>query len=363
MVIGLFNRGAKLILILLNTAMNTVFPSEPIHNLKTFLAEPHKIVITTHYKPDGDALGSSLGLAGILKQLGHTVTVVSPSEFPAFLSWMEGSNEVIDFLKNRDAAKKAFADAELVCCLDFNDPRRVESMESLLMESTPHRMLLDHHLDPKTFCTYNFSFPHTGSTCELVVDLIEALGLTAYLNRANGECLYAGIMTDTGSFRFNSVTPATHRTIALLMSKGARNDYVHEQIYDTSTEYRLKFLGHTLLNHMTVLNEFNTVYFTALKDDMETFHHESGDLEGIVNYGLGIKGIRMAVLFSERDKMIKISFRSKGSFSVKEFAEKHFEGGGHANAAGGRSLLSLDDTVKKFISLLPEYNDRLNAAE
>jgi phosphoesterase RecJ-like protein len=163
-------------------------------------------------------------------------------------------------------------------------------------------------------------------------------------------------MTDTGSFRFSSVSAETHEIVALLLSKGARNYVVHEKIYDTSSEWRLRFLGHSLLNRMVVVPEYHTVYFTALKDEMEAYHHQSGDTEGLVNYGLSITGMKMAVLFSERDKVVKISFRSKGDFSVKDLAEKHFEGGGHKNAAGGKSTESIDETVKRFVSILPNYS-------
>ncbi|CAN5646225.1 bifunctional oligoribonuclease/PAP phosphatase NrnA [soil metagenome] len=357
------NWGAKVIRLTLyhNKEMIPSFNPEALSGFAGFIKTPKKIVITTHYKPDGDALGSSLGFKLVLESLGHQVKVVSPSEFPSFLSWMKGSKEVIDFIRNPVQAKQAFAEAELVCCLDFNDPKRVEGMADVLMLSPAPKMLLDHHLDPKPFCDFMFSDSGIASTCELVYHLVNALGITDLLNQDAGECLYAGIMTDTGSFRFRSVTPDTHRVVAALMEKGVRNDFVHEKIYDTFSESRLRFLGNSLLNHMVVLKEFNTVYFIASKEDMEKFKHESGDLEGIVNYGLSILGIKMAVLFSERDKMVKISFRSKGDFSVQSFAEKNFEGGGHKNASGGKSYLSLKDTLSKFVALLPEYKDQLSS--
>ena len=336
--------------------MIPVFDEKTLLAFSKLLETPKNIVITTHYKPDGDALGSSLGLGSFLKRIGHNVTVVAPSEYPDFLKWMVGSNEVIDFLKNGSEAKQAFQNADLVCCLDFNDSKRVEAMENTLMKSTAPRMLLDHHLDPKEFCDFTFSFPQIGSTAELVFQLISALGGQKLIDKDAAECLYAGIMTDTGSFRYSSVSADTHRVIASLLDAGARNYYVHEKIYDTNTEARLRFLGNSLLNHMQVLYEYNTVIFTATKSDMDRFKHESGDLEGIVNYGLGIKNITMAVLFSEREHVVKISFRSKGDLSVKEIAEKYFEGGGHHNAAGGKSSLSLNDTVAKFVALLPTIN-------
>jgi len=329
------------------------FDQLALNEFSKILEKPLKIVITTHFKPDGDALGSSIGLACYLKKNGHNITIVTPSEFPDFLSWMNGSSTVIDFLKNPTEAKLAFKEAELICCLDFNDSKRVEGMESLLLKSSGKKMLLDHHLDPKEFCDFTFSFPQIGSTAELVYHLIAALNGEHLLDRDASEALYAGIMTDTGSFRFSSVSSDTHRVISSLIDLGARNYFVHEKIYDTNSESRLRFLGNCLLNNMQVFKEFNTVVFTAKKEDMIRFEHESGDLEGVVNYGLGIRNITMAVLFSERDHLVKISFRSKGDLSVKNIAEKYFEGGGHKNAAGGRSSLSLDETVAKFVTLLP----------
>lgn len=340
--------------------MQPVFDQNKIAELKQLISSKQEIVITTHHKPDGDALGSSLGLASYFRALGHQVNVVVPSEFPDFLGWMKGSDEVVDFLRDSKKAKELFTKATFICCLDFNDPRRVEALHDTLVNAEGIKMMLDHHLDPKDFCHFTFSNAKVGSTCELVYHLIDALNETSRIDKDMATCLYAGIMTDTGSFRFSSVTPTTHRVIAALLETGMRNDFVHEAIYDTSSEARLRFLGNSLLNQMIVKPAFYTVYFEATKEDMQRFKHQSGDLEGIVNYGLSIKGMKMAALFSERDGLIKISFRSKGDFSVKELAEKHFEGGGHKNAAGGRSSLSLKDTVAKFVALLPSYLEELS---
>lgn len=337
--------------------MKPLFSPADLQAVKSLLSGSKKIVITTHFKPDGDALGSSLGLQSVLKSIGHQVITVTPSEYPAFLNWMESAGEVINFQSHREKAAAAFSEAELVFCLDFNDPARVESMSDILMKSEAPRILIDHHLDPKAFCNFTFSNSNISSTCELVIHFLQALELDNHISANAAEAFYCGIMTDTGSFRFSSVTASTHESVAFLMSKGARNYFVHEQIYDTSSESRLRYLGHELLNRMVVLPQFKTVYFTALKNEMEAFHHQPGDTEGLVNYGLAISGMKMAVLFSERDKVIKISFRSKGEFSVKDLAEKHFEGGGHKNAAGGKSSESLEATVARFVSLLPQLSD------
>lgn len=341
---------------------NYEFNTQDRKSIKDLLSSPKEVVITTHHKPDGDALGSSLGLLHILKALGHRVTVVVPSEFPSFLNWMNGSKEVIDFIRNPKAAKEHLSKAEVVFCLDFNDPSRVEKLQSDLMNVKVPTILIDHHLDPKKgFCDYQFSFPSIGSTAELLVHIMMDFGWDEHLNRDSAECLYTGIMTDTGSFRFNSVTDQTHLVIARLMKEGVRNDRIHELIYDTNSFIRTKFLGYTLSEKMQQIEAYNVIIFTASQSDMDRFNHEPGDLEGIVNFGLSIKKMKVAVLFSERDGLVKISFRSKGKFSVKDIAEKYFEGGGHKNAAGGRSKLNLEDTVKKFVDLLPNYKEELQA--
>jgi phosphoesterase RecJ-like protein len=340
--------------------MKPEFNNLDLSRFKSLLDQKHTIVVTTHYKPDGDAMGSSLAWATYLRKLGHQVHVVIPSEFPGFLTWMEGSESVIDFIAKPEEARSLISSASLICCLDFNDPKRTEGMSKDLMESSAIKMVLDHHLNPQHFCEFTFSFPKVGSTAELVFHLIRALDSSYELSRDQAECIYAGIMTDTGSFRFNSVTSETHRVISTLLDAGARNNYVHEMIYDSYSENRLRFLGHCLLNCMVVLQDFKTVIFKISKTDMSTFDHAIGDLEGVVNYGLSIQGIVMAALFSERDGIVKISFRSKGDFSVMELAQKHFEGGGHKNAAGGRSFQSLNDTVSRFEKLLPHYIQELN---
>ncbi len=333
------------------------FPADELLELQQILSTPKNIVITTHHKPDGDALGSSLGLLNYLQKKGHQVTMVSPSEFPDFLAWMKGSVEVIDFIKTPKAAQTAFAAAELVFCLDFNDPKRVERMTSLLSDSTVPKILIDHHLDPLQFCKYTFSFPKSCATAEIVYHFILAFGDQHLIDKDIAECLYTGIMTDTGSFRFDNVSSDTHNVVAGLLAAGANHTRIQDYIYDSYSEMRLHFLGYCLKDKLVVLPEFHAAYFAISKAEMDQYKHQPGDLEGIVNYALSIKGIKMGVLFSERDGVVKMSFRSKSGYSVKEIAEKHFEGGGHKNAAGGRSSLSLDDTVKKFRDLLPLYKD------
>jgi len=346
--------------------MPVLFPSDELQRLRelTDPQAPKSIVITTHYKPDGDALGSSLGLMHVLNAAAHSAKVVSPSEFPSFLNWMSGSGSVVNFLSDPEASLKLFNQADFVFCLDFNDPSRVDRMESLLTACTAPMVLIDHHLDPKPgFCNPVFSYPSHASTSELMVHLIVALGFDHHISRDAAECFYTGIMTDTGGFRFNSVSPGTHAAAARLLEAGCRNDLVHERIYDGNSVERLRLLGHTLLEKMRVHERFRTIVFSVSQEEMDRFHHAPGDLEGIVNYGLSVHGIRMSVLFSERDGLVKISFRSKGAFSVKTIAERYFGGGGHRNAAGGRSEKSLEEAIQDFIAILPQFEHELNESD
>lgn len=335
------------------------FNAAQIEEIKALLNEPKKICIVPHHKPDGDALGASLAMYQWLIQMKHIVRVVSPSDFPDFLAWMPGSSGVIDFLNNQKAAAETLNNAELIFCLDFNEPGRTEKMKDVLLQAPAKKILIDHHLSPQPFCDYTFSFPAACATSELVYHFICRAGFKNQINAQVAECLYAGIMTDSGSFRFPSMKAETHRVIADLMEAGALNYRIHENVYDNFSLERTRFLGYCLSEKLVVLPEFRTAYFYVTKEELARFHHQSGDTEGIVNYGLSIKGIVLSAFFCEKDDMIKISFRSKDLFSVKELAANHFNGGGHMNAAGGRSSLPLSETVKQFESLLPLYKDEL----
>jgi len=337
------------------------FDQQQVLELKALLETSKKIVITTHHRPDGDAMGSSLALYNYLVSKGHHVTVITPSDYPDFLYWMQGNETVINFEYNTGKAKQITADAELLFCLDFNSPSRVEKYSEYILKSQAKKILIDHHLDPENFCDINFTFPLSCATCELVYHLLLKLDGPDAISKAVAECLYTGIMTDTGSFRFSSMTADTHIVIAHLLVAGASNFKIHESIYDNFSLERTRFLGHCIKEKLVVLPEYNTAYIAVTKEELELFNHRSGDAEGIVNYALGIKDIRFAAFFCERDNLIKISFRSKDNFSVKELAQKHFSGGGHRNAAGGRSNDSIEITIDKFLSLLPALKEELNA--
>ncbi len=339
------------------------FPQAEVAAVKKLIESSKNIVITTHHRPDGDAMGSSLGLYNYLKLLGCNVSVITPSDYPDFLNWLPANDNVINFENAIQSSKDLISKADLIFCLDFNWLSRVESMESSLRSAEAKKVLIDHHLDPENVYDYVFSFTEACSTCELIYRFIDALGDASKITKDIAECLYCGIMTDTNSFRYSSMKADVHRIIAELMEAGAENYRIHERVYDTSTENRLRLLGYSLKDKLHVLPEFNTAYLALSQAELEMYNHKSGDTEGLVNYALSINGIKFAAFFSEKDGLIKISFRSKGSFSVKDFSSKYFSGGGHKNASGGRSDLSLSDTLKKFLDLLPAYKNELNSVQ
>lgn len=340
--------------------MIPAFNKQHLEAVKEILLRPCSVVITTHHKPDGDAMGSSLALYLFLKSRGHRVTVISPSDYPDFLYWLPGQESVINFEKNGGVAIEAVRQAGLIFCLDYNAASRLEKLSGPVSSSGARKVLIDHHLDPEPFCDYVFSFPESCATCELIYYFIMELGGEESMSSEIATCLYTGIMTDTGSFRFSSMTADTHNVVSGLIRNGASNFRIHEQVYDNFSLDRTRFLGHCIKEKLTVLPEFKTAYIAVTKEELKAYNHRTGDTEGIVNYALGIKNIRLAAFFCERDNLIKISFRSKDDFSVKELAGKHFSGGGHRNAAGGRSHDSLEQTVQRFLALLPELKPTLN---
>ncbi|MGX1640663.1 DHH family phosphoesterase [Sphingobacterium sp. NPDC055431] len=324
------------------------------------LSRPKKIIITTHHKPDGDALGSSLGLYHWLKGKGHEVNVVLSSDFPDFLSWMPGFADLIYFPDQPEESQKLFDEAEIIFCLDYSALSRTNILEPIIREAKGQKWMIDHHLDPEDFATVEYWDSSAAATAQLVYTFIANVyhdkeSITAEI----ASCLYAGIMTDTGSFRFRSTTSAVHHIIANLIDAGAKNWEIHENIYNSSTENRLKFLGYSLLNCLEVIPEYNTALFSLTKDDLLKFNVSTGDTEGLVNYALSIKGIRLAGLFIDRTELIKLSLRSIGDIPCNEICRKYFNGGGHLNAAGGNSTEKLEDVVAKFKSILPEYSSYL----
>ncbi len=333
---------------------------QSIHNFYPSLTNPKKVVITTHQKPDGDAMGSSLGLYHFLTQLGHSVTVISPTNWASFLKWMPGASNVVDFELSKEVAIKFIKEAELLFCLDFNVLHRTKNMEPFLAQLECTKVLIDHHQQPQVdYFSYGISNTAKSSTCEMVYDFIVESGFDDKINVDISQCLYTGVMTDTGSFRFPSTKASVHLMVARLKETGFNHTLVHENIYDSFLENRLRFIGHCLLNRLEVLYESNTAIMAVSKNDLLRFHIKTGDTEGLVNYLLTIQGIKLGALVIDRDEERKWSFRSKGGFDVNTFARAHFEGGGHFNAAGGRTDDSLDATVWKFKKVIKQYQEQL----
>lgn len=313
-----------------------------------------------HQKPDGDAMGSALGLYHFLVALNHTVQVISPTNWADFLKWMPGVDKVIDFEHNREKAKKIIEETDILFCLDFNVLHRTKHLEKPLTEAKCIKVLIDHHEQPQEEA-FDFGVSKTSksSTCEMVYDFIIESGHSNVLNTAMAECLYTGLVTDTGSFRFPATTASVHRAIAHLKDIGLDHTKVHEHIYDNFLENRLRFIGFALMNRMEVLYEYNTAIMYINHADLHRYDIKTGDTEGLVNYLLTIQGIRFGALVIDRDEERKWSFRSKGNFDVNAFARKHFEGGGHVNASGGRSSETIEMALHKFKRVLTEYQNQL----
>ncbi|MEC3965538.1 bifunctional oligoribonuclease/PAP phosphatase NrnA [Flagellimonas halotolerans] len=335
--------------------------SADITTVKSILSQPQKIVIVPHRNPDGDAMGSCLALYAFLKEKGQTVHVVAPNDYPKFLKWLPGNDTVINFEKENSQAKERIDQATVIFTLDFNDLSRVGQMETVLQEANADFIMIDHHQQPSDYAKVTYSDVTMSSTCEMVYNFIDFLGETSLIDADIATNLYTGIMTDTGSFKYRSTSSKTHRVVAELIDKGADNMEIHQKVFDTNSPSRLHLLGIALSN-MVILPEYRTAYITLSQDELDQYDFKKGDTEGFVNYGLTLEGIIFALIFIENreEGIIKISLRSVGDFSVNEFARAHFNGGGHTNAAGGRSEVSMEETISKFNEILKTYKSKLN---
>ncbi|HWS59380.1 MAG TPA: bifunctional oligoribonuclease/PAP phosphatase NrnA [Flavobacterium sp.] len=328
---------------------------QDIQAIQQLLSTPKKIAIIPHRNPDGDAMGSTLGLYHFLLKNNHHPVVISPNEFPDFLAWLPGSEDVKIFETNKQACTKVLEATEIIFTLDFNALHRVGDMENVLKTLKVPFVMIDHHQSPDDYATVTYSDVAYGSTCEMIYHFICSLGKKSQIDKTIGTCIYTGILTDSGSFRFPKTTGTTHRIIADLIDLGVENSEIPALLYDNSSYGRLQLLGRALQN-MKVLADHQTAYTTLTQKELDYFNHIKGDTEGIVNYGLSIKGIVFTAIFIENaeEKIIKISFRSQGDFDVNLFAREHFNGGGHRNAAGGKSQVSMEETVTKFENLVSQ---------
>lgn len=335
--------------------------NEDISRVKSLLATPKKIVIVPHKGPDGDAMGSTLALKLLLENQHHHVELISPNDYPDFLKWLPYQEEVLIYEEEEEKCAQYILNADIIFTLDFNHLSRAGEMRHILSKAEADFIMIDHHQQPDDYAVVTYSDVTMCSTAQMVYHFIEHIGLADYINAQIATCLYTGIMTDTGSFRYRSTTSLTHRVIADLIERGADNTNIHENVYDTNSYSRLQLLGVALQN-LKVVEGLRTAYIVLSQEELDRHNFKKGDTEGFVNYGLSLSGIVFAAIFIENksDQMVKISLRSKGTFSVNDFARRHFQGGGHINAAGGKSDLNLKETVAKFISILPDYKTSLS---
>lgn len=336
--------------------MTSVYTSEKIKQLEQLLAAAKQIVITSHRSPDGDSMGCSLGLYHFLKKQGFTVVVCHPDVSPSFLHWMPGMNEILLLENEPDKVKSLFDKADLIFCLDYHHPNRTGKMEDLLVQSKAAKVIIDHHRDPdEAFATLLFSDIKASSTSQLIYDLIESLNKLDLIDELSGSCIYTGIVTDTGSFRFAATSARTHHVAGDLISRGIRSWEIHENLFDTNSLNKLKLVSYALLEKLVIIPEYKTAYVWLTQAEEDRFQIVKGDTEGLVNQVLSIAGIRLAGFFKESDHIIKISFRSKGEIPTNLLCKQHFEGGGHLNASGGKFVGKVEDAIHKFVTNLPNF--------
>ena len=333
-----------------------------IIELKKLLSTPKKIVIVPHKNPDGDAMGSTLGLCQFLKKLGHKAIVIAPNDYPDFLKWIPGSEDVLIHEIDTKTSEAHILSADLIFTLDFNALHRCGAMGTPIANAEAIKIMIDHHQQPDAYAQYVYSDVSMCSTSQMVYHFIEKMERLDLIDIATGEALYTGIMTDTASFRFPLTTSTTHKVIAHLIDIGVEKSKIHNAVYDTNSFGRLQLLG-CAMNNLRFLENHHTAYITLTNKELDAHGFKKGDTEGLVNYGLSLKGAKFAAIFIEHqeESIIKVSFRSKGDFDVNKFARNHFNGGGHNNASGGRSDLNLEDTITKFTTLLAEYESELNS--
>lgn len=331
-----------------------------VQEIKDLLSSPKRIAITTHQRPDGDAMGSSLGLYHYLTALGHKVKIVSPTPYAEYLAWMPGAKDIIVGPEDRDLADWTFEGADAIFCLDFNALHRINEFEKPVKDSMGKKIMIDHHMDPVEFYDYQYWDDKASSTAEMIFRLMEELDHLEYLSKDVAISLYTGIMTDTGSFRFTSTTPRVHRMVARMMETGINVNEIYDNIMSNSSVDRLKFIGHCLTERLKVVPELNTAYMMVPKEVFKTYNIKTGETEGLVNYALGIRNVKLGVLMTVQDNIVKLSFRSRGQVNSAQLAG-NFGGGGHFYASGGKSTGTLEETEKKFLALLEEHKDMLLA--
>lgn len=332
-----------------------------IDKVAKYFERADKIVIVTHVSPDGDALGSSLGLMHFLETQEKTVNVIVPNAFPDFLRWMPGAKDIIRYDKYAEFADKLIGEADVICCLDFNALSRIDAMARVVGEAPGRRVLIDHHLHPEDFCRVTISHPEISSTSELVFRLICRMGYFEDITREGAECIYTGMMTDTGGFTYNSNSREIYFIISELLSKGIDKDEIYRKVFNTYSEGRLRLMGYVLYDKMEVFPQFRAVLIWLTKEEQGRFQYVKGDTEGFVNIPLQMKGICFSVFLREdtEKNMIKVSLRSVGAFPCNQVASEFFNGGGHLNASGGEFYGTMEEAIERFKQALVKYEPLL----
>lgn len=338
--------------------IKNIFSEADIERLRRIVEENSLFVLTCHAGPDGDALGSTLGLAHYLTALGKEAVVIVPDAYPDFLAWMPGSQEVVRFDKHREKAELMLAMADVILAMDYNALSRVDDMGPLIGNAKAVKVLVDHHLQPDAFCDLSFSFPQLSSTCEVVFRLVVAMGGFEVLTKAACECLYAGMMTDTGCFSYGPCTQELYIIISMLMQKEINKDRIYNKVFNNYSEGRLRMMGYVLYKKMRVFPEYRAALITLSREEMRRFDFNKGDTEGLVNIPLQMKGVSFSAFLREDTEkdLIRVSLRSQGTFPCNKFAARYFNGGGHLNASGGQFLGTLQEAIRVFEEALAEFN-------
>ncbi len=332
-----------------------IIAEQEIQKAKKYVEYADKIVIVTHISPDGDAIGSSLGLYHFLLEMDKRVNIIVPNEFPDFLRWMKGSGDILVYDKFPEIAEETIIGAELIFCLDFNIPARMGKLGPLVLAAQGKKVMVDHHLEPADFCNVTMSYPQISSTSELIFRFICRMGFFDFLNKEAAESVYTGMMTDTGAFTYNSNSPEIYSIIGELLKKGIDKDEIYAKVYNTQSLNRLRLTGYILYEKLKVYPQYKTALLVLSQKEASRFNIKKGDTEGLVNIPLGIEDIIFSVFIKEEKEVVKISFRSVGKFPANKFAADNFGGGGHLNAAGGEFYGTLEEAVALFEKVLPEY--------
>ena len=341
--------------------ISKIIAEDKIVKAKDLIYNAEKIVILTHASPDGDAIGSSLALYHFFFSIDKETTVIFPDGYPAYFSWFPGINKSLIYTEQKEQADALLHDAELIICTDFNEPKRIGAMTNAFVNAPAKKLLIDHHPNPiDGIWDVSISYPEIASASEIVFRLICRMGYAADINKLCAECIYTGMLTDTGRFSFNSNNTEIYIIIGELIRKGINKDDIYDKIYNTYSENRMRLMGYLLANKMRIFPEYKTALIILTEEEQEQFDFQIGDAEGFVNLPLSIKGIVFSAFFKQNNNKIKISLRSKGSFPANKICEKYFNGGGHLNAAGGESSFSLNETEILFEKILPEYKELLN---